>query len=44
MNLIHLCGMLHDIPPSVLRAFEAAGRTGSFRTAAAELELTPSAV
>ncbi len=36
--------MLQDIPPSILRAFEAAGRTGSFRTAAAELELTPSAV
>jgi DNA-binding transcriptional LysR family regulator len=36
--------MLQDIPPSMLRAFEAAGRTGSFRTAAAELELTPSAV
>jgi LysR family transcriptional regulator, glycine cleavage system transcriptional activator len=36
--------MIQDIPPSVLRAFEAAGRTGSFRMAAMELELTPSAV
>jgi DNA-binding transcriptional LysR family regulator len=37
-------GMLQDIPPSILRAFEAAGRTESFRTAAIELQLTPSAV
>lgn len=36
--------MLHQIPLSILRAFEAAGRTGSFRAAAAELGLTPSAV
>jgi DNA-binding transcriptional LysR family regulator len=36
--------MLHDVPLSILRAFEAAGRTGSFRSAAAELGLTPSAV
>lgn len=36
--------MLHQIPLSILRAFEAAGRTGSFRTAATELGLTPSAV
>lgn len=36
--------MLHQVPLSILRAFEAAGRTGSFRTAAAELGLTPSAV
>ena len=36
--------MIHDIPPSILRAFEAAGRTESFRTAAIELQLTPSAV
>ena len=36
--------MLHDVPLSTLRAFEAAGRTGSFRSAAAELGLTPSAV
>ena len=36
--------MLHDVPLSILRAFEAAGRTGSFRSAATELGLTPSAV
>src|SRR5918993_4915758 len=36
--------MIQDIPPSVLRAFESAGRTGSFRMAAMELGLTPSAV
>jgi DNA-binding transcriptional LysR family regulator len=36
--------MLHQVPLSILRAFEAAGRTGSFRLAAAELGLTPSAV
>src|SRR6187200_65842 len=36
--------MLHDIPLSILRAFKAAGRTGSFRAAATELGLTPSAV
>ena len=36
--------MLHQLPLSVLRAFEAAGRTDSFRTAATELGLTPSAV
>jgi DNA-binding transcriptional LysR family regulator len=36
--------MIQDIPPSVLRAFESAGRTGSFRMAAMELQLTPSAV
>ena len=36
--------MIHDIPPSILRAFESAGRTGSFRSAATELQLTPSAV
>ncbi|MEK0084027.1 LysR substrate-binding domain-containing protein [Benzoatithermus flavus] len=36
--------MLHQVPLSILRAFEAAGRTGSFRFAAAELGLTPSAV
>jgi LysR family transcriptional regulator, glycine cleavage system transcriptional activator len=32
------------VPLSLLRAFEAAGRTNSFRSAAAELNLTPSAV
>lgn len=36
--------MLQHIPLSLLRAFEAAGRTGSFRMAADELSLTPSAV
>jgi LysR family glycine cleavage system transcriptional activator len=36
--------MLHQVPLSILRAFEAAGRTASFRLAAAELGLTPSAV
>jgi DNA-binding transcriptional LysR family regulator len=36
--------MLNQVPLSILRAFEAAGRTGSFRAAAAELALTPSAV
>lgn len=36
--------MLNQVPLSILRAFEAAGRTGSFRAAAAELGLTPSAV
>ncbi len=32
------------LPLSALRAFEAAARTGSFRTAAEDLSLTPSAV
>jgi LysR family glycine cleavage system transcriptional activator len=36
--------MLQQINLSLLRAFEAAGRTGSFRAAACELNLTPSAV
>jgi LysR family transcriptional regulator, glycine cleavage system transcriptional activator len=36
--------MLQNVPLSFLRIFEAAGRTGSFRAAAAELNLTPSAV
>jgi LysR family glycine cleavage system transcriptional activator len=36
--------VLHDVPLSILRAFEAAGRTSSFRSAATELGLTPSAV
>lgn len=36
--------MLQNVPLSFLRAFEAAGRTGSFRAAAEELRLTPSAV
>ncbi|WP_119167892.1 LysR substrate-binding domain-containing protein [Algihabitans albus] len=36
--------MVKPFPASLLTAFEAAGRTGSFRAAAAELNLTPSAV
>jgi DNA-binding transcriptional LysR family regulator len=36
--------MLQHVPLSFLRIFEAAGRTGSFRAASAELNLTPSAV
>jgi LysR family transcriptional regulator, glycine cleavage system transcriptional activator len=36
--------MLQNVPLSFLRVFEAAGRTGSFRAAATELNLTPSAV
>jgi DNA-binding transcriptional LysR family regulator len=36
--------MLDQMPLSVLRAFEAAARTGSFRAAAFELKLSPSAV
>lgn len=36
--------MLPSVPLSLLRVFEAAGRTGSFRAAAAALNLTPSAV
>ncbi len=36
--------MLNKIPLSVLRSFEAAGRSGSFRLAADELGLTPGAV
>lgn len=36
--------MLQHVPLSFLRAFEAAGRTGSFRAAAVVLNLTPSAV
>jgi LysR family glycine cleavage system transcriptional activator len=36
--------MLQQVPLSYLRVFEAAGRTGSFRAASAELNLTPSAV
>ena len=36
--------MLNNIPLSMLRAFEAAGRSEPFRTAAAELGLTPRAV
>lgn len=36
--------LLSSIPISAIRAFEAAARTGSFRDAANELHLTPSAV
>ncbi|MEJ1158351.1 LysR substrate-binding domain-containing protein [Prosthecomicrobium sp. N25] len=36
--------MLETVPISSIRAFEAAARTGSFRGAANELHLTPSAV
>jgi len=36
--------MAQQVPLSILRAFEAAGRTGSFSSAAVELHLTPSAV
>ncbi len=36
--------LLSNIPISAIRAFEAAARTGSFRDAAHELHLTPSAV
>src|SRR3954469_21761800 len=36
--------MTNPLPLSALRAFEAAARTGSFRAAADDLGLTPSAV
>lgn len=36
--------MLDKVPLTLLRAFEAAGRAGSFRAASEELALTPSAV
>lgn len=36
--------MAQHLPLTALRAFEAAGRTGSFRSAADDLGLTPSAV
>ena len=36
--------MLSNVPISSIKAFEAAARTGSFRDAANELHLTPSAV
>lgn len=44
MNLVHHPGMSRPLPLSALRAFEAAARTGSFRAAADDLRLTPSAV
>src|SRR3712207_7750306 len=40
----HHSAMSHPLPLSALRAFEAAARTGSFRAAADDLGLTPSAV
>lgn len=36
--------MLRDVSLTSLRAFESAGRTGSFRGAASELNLSPSAI
>lgn len=36
--------LLKKAPLSLLRAFEAAGRTGAFTTAAQELDLSPSAI
>src|SRR6202040_4405957 len=36
--------LLSSVPISAIRAFEAAARTGSFRDAANDLHLTPSAV
>ena len=36
--------LLSNVPISAIRAFEAAARTGSFRDAANELHLTPSAI
>src|SRR5258705_8120880 len=36
--------LLSSVPITAIRAFEAAARTGSFRDAANELHLTPSAV
>ncbi|HYZ33238.1 MAG TPA: LysR family transcriptional regulator [Crenalkalicoccus sp.] len=44
MSLVHDPAMPRPLPLSALRAFEAAARTGSFRTAADGLGLTPSAV
>jgi LysR family glycine cleavage system transcriptional activator len=43
VNLLH-SNMLGKVSLTSLRAFEAAGRLGSFRSAASELNLTPSAV
>jgi DNA-binding transcriptional LysR family regulator len=44
VNLVHLERMRPHLPLSALRAFEAVARTGSFRAAASDLGLTPSAV
>lgn len=42
--MVHSSAMPRPLPLSALRAFEAAARTGSFRAAADDLGLTPSAV
>ena len=42
--MVHHPVVPRPLPLSALRAFEAAARTGSFRTAADDLSLTPSAV
>jgi DNA-binding transcriptional LysR family regulator len=42
--MAHHRAMPRPLPLSALRAFEAAARTGSFRAAAEDLNLTPSAV
>ncbi len=44
VTLVHHSAMSLPLPLSALRAFEAAARTGSFRAAADDLSLTPSAV
>jgi LysR family transcriptional regulator, glycine cleavage system transcriptional activator len=44
VSAAHHSAMPIPLPLSALRAFEAAARTGSFRTAAEDLSLTPSAV
>jgi LysR family transcriptional regulator, glycine cleavage system transcriptional activator len=46
MNHFHLhCGAMHKLPPLIeLRAFDAAARHLSFRMAAAELGVTPTAI
>ena len=42
--MVTLGSMVRHLPLSALRTFEAAARTGSFRSAAADLGLTPSAI
>jgi DNA-binding transcriptional LysR family regulator len=42
VNLVHL--FMLNVPVTQLKVFEAAARTGSFRTASSQLGLTPSAV
>ena len=45
MNAVHLALCMRKLPPlAELRAFEAAARSLSFRLAAAELGVTPTAV